>query len=614
MDDADATGDGDTFEAVTGVEDEPTVSGDRTPVTAAPLPAATRYVVAQTLGRGGMGEVLAARDHQLGRDVAIKRMLRTDVSDRSMQRFFREASIQGRLDHPAIVPVHELGIDGDGRPFFVMKKLSGTSMSQRIGDPDARRRLLRAFAEVCLAVEFAHTRGVVHRDLKPDNIVLGEFGEVYVIDWGVAKVADHVEDKPLGVMRADTEGLRTVAGMAIGTPGYMAPEQARGARDVDGRADVYSLGCILFEILTGTMMHPRGEAGLVGAVEGVRVRPSTRAPARDVPPELDTLVWQATEPDRDGRIATARELGERVQLYLDGDRDLALRHQLAVAHFVRAQDAFAARDAASARADAMREAGRALALEPGLAGAAELLGRLMLEPPAVPPPDVEREFTADNLAMVHRHSTTGMRGFIGYAALAPALVASGTARIYAVAIIAVVAAAVALLARPPTLKTLNRRAIALAGLNALLIGLLGRTFSPFLIAPGIATVTASALVFGPRYERGWMVAAVAALLAAAMLLPWLGEMAGWLPATSSWGPEGVTLVAPGVRLPGVLDGVLLAVTTIAMVFAAAGMSYRMCAADRALRRKMLLQAWQLRQLVPTPTLPRESREAVASVV
>ncbi len=612
MDDADATGDGDTFEMKRS--DDEAISSERTPVSVGPLGTSARYVVGQVLGRGGMGEVLAARDNQLGRDVAIKRMLRIDVSDRSMQRFFREASVQGRLDHPAIVPVHELGRDDDGLPFFVMKKLSGTSMSQRIGDPDARRRLLRAFTEVCLAVEFAHTRGIVHRDLKPDNIVLGEFGEVYVIDWGVAKVADHVEDRPHAFARADTDALRTVAGVAIGTPGYMAPEQVRSARDVDGRADVYSLGCTLFEILTGTMMHQRGEAGLVGAVEGARVRPSARAPGRDIPPELDTLVWQATESNPDARIATARELGERVQLYLDGDRDLALRHQLAVAHFVRAQDAFAARDVPNAGATAMREAGRALALEPKLAGAAELLGRLMLEPPAVPPADVEREFAADNLAMIHRHSRTGLRGFIGYIALAPALAASGAARIYAIGIVAIVAAAVALLARAPTLADLNRRAILLAGLNALLIGLLGRTFGPSLIAPGIATVTVSALVFGPRYERRWMVVAVSALLAAAMVVPWLGELAGWLPETTTWGPDGITMVAPGVRLPGILDAVLLVFTTAAMVFAAAGMSHRMCAADRDLRRKMLMQAWQLRQLVPAPTSIQPSSQVAVRTV
>src|SRR5205814_5742706 len=141
------------------------------------------------LGRGGMGEVLGATDEMIGREVAIKRMLRKHASDRAMARFFREATIQGRLDHPAIVPVHEIGVDPDGRPFFVMKKLAGKSMAALIEDSTARNRLLRAFADVCLAIELAHTRGVVHRDLKPENILLGEFGEVYVIDWGVAKIA-----------------------------------------------------------------------------------------------------------------------------------------------------------------------------------------------------------------------------------------------------------------------------------------------------------------------------------------------------------------------------------------------------------------------------------------
>ncbi|HEX7699770.1 MAG TPA: serine/threonine-protein kinase, partial [Kofleriaceae bacterium] len=140
-----------------------------------------RYRLGRRIGKGGMGEVMAARDEQVGRDVAIKRMRAANPSERAIARFLREASVQGRLEHPAIVPVHEIGRDDDNLPFFVMKKLAGTSLAAIVSyrDEATQQRMLRAFVDVCLAMEFAHVRGIVHRDLKPDNIMLGDFGEVY---------------------------------------------------------------------------------------------------------------------------------------------------------------------------------------------------------------------------------------------------------------------------------------------------------------------------------------------------------------------------------------------------------------------------------------------------
>src|SRR5262249_28316165 len=155
-----------------------------------------------------------------------------------LARFLREARVQGGLEHPAVVPVHDLAVDGDGRPFFVMKRLSGTTLLEllrrlRSGSEDeaaARRRMLRAFVEVCLAMEFAHIRGIVHRDLKPANIMLGDFGEVYVLDWGVARVLDARDDEAPGERGSPwlTSGLelssgQTRTGALLGTPAYMAP-------------------------------------------------------------------------------------------------------------------------------------------------------------------------------------------------------------------------------------------------------------------------------------------------------------------------------------------------------------------------------------------------------
>src|SRR5690349_12150007 len=194
-----------------------------------------RYALGTSLGVGGMGEVLVATDKQIEREVAIKRMRIAPTPD-AVARFVREAKIQGRLDHPAIVPVHELANDADGRPFFVMKRLTGTTLAEILAKPGmhTRQKLLRAFADVCLAIEFAHARGVIHRDLKPANIMLGEFGEVYVLDWGVARVVgepDDVEASTSDTPPADA----TEAGAILGTPGYIAPELLRG-EPIDMRA------------------------------------------------------------------------------------------------------------------------------------------------------------------------------------------------------------------------------------------------------------------------------------------------------------------------------------------------------------------------------------------
>src|SRR5262252_51731 len=176
-------------------EDKPDVStikvamtGDELPQPDRPEPSsealmAGRYRVVRRLGKGGMGEVMAARDEQVGRDVAIKRMRAANPSERAIQRFLREARVQGRLEHPAIVPVHEIGRDSDELPYFVMKRVTGESLAKVMAerDPKSVQRMLRAFADVCLAIEFAHSHGIVHRDLKPDNIMLGPFGEVYVV-------------------------------------------------------------------------------------------------------------------------------------------------------------------------------------------------------------------------------------------------------------------------------------------------------------------------------------------------------------------------------------------------------------------------------------------------
>ncbi|HEX2686958.1 MAG TPA: serine/threonine-protein kinase [Kofleriaceae bacterium] len=562
---------------------------------------AGRYRLGRLIGKGGMGEVMGARDEQVGRDVAIKRMRAAAPDERAIQRFLREASIQGRLEHPAIVPVHEIGRDGDGLPFFVMKKLAGTTLGKIIADRElgarfGQQRILRAFAEVCLAVELAHVRGIVHRDLKPDNILLGEFGEVYILDWGVAKIIGEDDGEFGDIAGGSASEHATVAGTKLGTLGYMAPEQASGLPDIDGRADIYALGCVLFEMLAGEPLHPRGPLDGQTTAAG-DARPSLRAPDRHIAPELDALCLAATARKRDDRIQTARELGDRVQRFLDGDRDLARRRDLARAHLARAQAAFSDGDTDELRRTAMRQAAAALALDPVLDGAAELVGRLMLDPPRTTPREVDEAITADEIRTVKANARTGLGALIACLAFTPLLwwiapPASG----YVAAFTGVLALA-GVFYRYAYHGDTPKPGLVIAG-NAVLILLLARMFSPMFIAPGVAAVLAMAMVMTPQLSALGSAFAVGALFITAAVTPILLEQLGVISRTMSIDHAGILLRAPavgGAEGPAILVGVLY---TIGLIIGACAMAHAMRARTRAAHRHLHVQAWQLRQLVP----------------
>jgi serine/threonine-protein kinase len=231
---------------------------------------AGRYQLHGESARGGMGVVLKGRDVDLGRDVAVKVLLeRHRSSPELVRRFVEEAQIAGQLQHPGIVPVYELGRLPDERLYIAMKLIRGRTLAELLaGRADAaedRPRYLAIFEQACQAMAYAHACGVIHRDLKPSNVMVGSFGEVQVMDWGLAKVLDRggVADEERSLRgQADPEPVRTLrtgstadesrAGSVLGTPSYMAPEQARGRLDtLDERADVFGIGAILCEILTG---------------------------------------------------------------------------------------------------------------------------------------------------------------------------------------------------------------------------------------------------------------------------------------------------------------------------------------------------------------------------
>jgi eukaryotic-like serine/threonine-protein kinase len=574
-----------TVEAPPTIDERNVVA--RPPATTGDL-LANRYRVARRIGKGGMGEVMNARDEQIGRDVAVKRMKAANPSARAIARFLREATVQGRLEHPAIPPVHEIGSDTDGSPYFVMKKLTGVTLAQLLEDasddpimaPLPLQRVLRAFTDVCIAVEFAHVRGIVHRDLKPENIMLGDFGEVYVLDWGVAKVIGE-DDGEFADVDSSSGEHATVAGTAIGTPGFMAPEQARGISDIDGRADVYTLGCLLFEVLSGEPLHPRGYDGIQSAIAGVDARPSVRAPDRTIPPELDALCVQATASDRRSR-PTARELGERVQRFLDGDRDLAMRRGLAKKHLEIARAAFHSVDAEASRR---------------IAGAAELVGRLMLEPPRTTPPEVEQAIRQEEVHLATVNSWAGIWSIVTALVFLPLVFwispqSPGHVVALGVSLLVNLGMCVhAYRSRQP------RPGLLVLG-NTVLVTVTALLFSPVLVAPAVAAVLGMALALTPRFSVLSHAVVIGGLMTLATMGPLVLERLDIVDRTLHVDGAGVVLTAPAYS--GHEAGILIAASLyiIALIAGATAMGDALRSRTRTTSRHLHLQAWQLRQLVP----------------
>ncbi len=308
---------------------------------------------ANELGRGGIGRVLVVRDAHLSREVALKELLTrpepgSAASGRDavvLTRFLREARITGQLEHPNIVPVYELGQRHDGTLYYTMKVVRGRTLADALAECDGlsdRLPLLKHFADLCNAMAYAHARGVIHRDLKPGNVMLGEFGETVLLDWGLARPVDEAAAEALDRALSDSgiEGhdpAATTEGAVLGTPLYMSPEQARGVADLDPRADVWSLGVMLYELVTG--QRPFQGRSVVGVLTAVTsgAREPVRAVTPDAPPELAAVIERALHTDRDARYADAGELAAEVTAFLMGDRVRAYRYGLrdVLARFAR---------------------------------------------------------------------------------------------------------------------------------------------------------------------------------------------------------------------------------------------------------------------------------------
>jgi serine/threonine-protein kinase len=312
-----------------------------------PLPSDSRYQRLRPHAKGGLGEVWVAADRELEREVALKEIQEQHAAQAdSRARFLLEARVTGGLEHPGIVPVYGLGHHADGRPYYAMRFVKGDSLRRAIegfyqtnwqGKPGEKalafRNLLGRFIDVCDAVEYAHSRGVLHRDLKPGNVMLGKYGETLVVDWGLAKVTGRadVEATEGGLTVSSGDSGLTQAGKALGTPAYMSPEQAAGRLDELGpRSDVYSLGATLYTLLTNQSPVPQGEMGEVLA----RVERGDFAPPRqvnkEVPRPLEAVCLKAMARDPAQRYDSPRALAVDLEHWLADEPVRAWREPLPV--------------------------------------------------------------------------------------------------------------------------------------------------------------------------------------------------------------------------------------------------------------------------------------------
>jgi serine/threonine-protein kinase len=472
---------------------------------------------------------------------------------------------------------------------------------------------------VSLAVDFAHQRGVLHRDLKPSNVMIGDFGEVYVLDWGIAKVGgdergDGAVDADDATQIDDPVALATRAGDVLGTPGYMAPEQVEGRR-LDARSDVYSLGCILFEILTQAPLHQGRNQGAVFAStlsDAVRL-PSQARPDLDIPPELDAICARATARRREARYPTARALSDALDAYLEGDRDTAQRREMAATHARRAEDALARALAGgdgseAAHGETMREIGRALALDPMNGAARDVLRRALLDVPDRFPEPVVEALRRRDASTLRLGARLGSYQLALYFAFAPILYAMGfddwTRAIVPAACLAVGLAATLYGLRRPAIPRWVQL-VTLTGMVAAMASL-SRIFSPLILVPTLLATNAAVLQIHPRPAMRNL---VLGLCLAASVVPIGLEVAGVLEPTFWFEGDRIVVATPGAFRAG--PTIVFFVLTTATLIASPALFIG--AIRRALSAAVLrveMNAWRARQLAPSADL--EAAAPVAS--
>lgn len=579
-----------------------------------PDAAGERYQRRKLLGRGGIGEVHLCHDRHIGRDVAMK-LLRPATEDTSFSsatvRFLREARVQGQLEHPAIVPVYELGVTPDGVEYFTMKRIGGQTLESilhglRTGESTVarahpRNKLLQIFRQVCLAVEYAHVRGVVHRDLKPANIMVGHYGEVYVLDWGIAKVmAGEGSTIHPGVPEE-----RTLDGQILGTVGYMPPEQLVGDPRLDARADVYALGAMLFEILTLQPLHQgHSAAELMRSTQiGANARAAERAPEREVPPELERMCIEATHLRPDQRLDGARALAEGADRFLEGDRDIELRRKLAQEHARAAEGAAQAAlahgdDAGAQRSRALQEAGRALALDPTSTDASRVVMRLMVQPPARPPASARDAIAREENEEARVALRFGGGAYLAVAVLAAlGITAAGVQSTLGLAAIVAPVLLGALVAR-----LVARRQVIAPWQGAIVVVLGFASISaasglggPLLFVPGLAAANVMATSIGLARPYRILVLSLACL---ALVVPFALDRLELIPPAYVHVDGGMMLLPRIMAIPPWIEPVALGGALVGIVVVPAFVIWRIGDQLTQMRQRIHTQSWQLQQLVP----------------
>ncbi|MFO0547839.1 MAG: bifunctional serine/threonine protein kinase/MFS transporter [Polyangiaceae bacterium] len=565
-----------------------------------------RYDDRGLLGVGGMGEVRLVRDRWMGRDVALKVIRDEALGHENVRaRFLREIRVQGQLEHPGIVPVYDVGSTNDNEVFFTMRRIRGETLADilaKLAKGDApttkrmsRRKLLAAFTAVCNVVHYAHSRGVVHRDLKPANVMLGDYGEVYVLDWGVAKV--------VGVEEPDFDAfddVSTARGKIVGTIAYMAPEQARG-EEVDRRADVYALGSILFEILAlePLLVETSIRAALKAILAGIDGHPSKRRPSANIPVELDRTCARATALDPAARFATARELSDAVEQFLDGDRDLERRREIGQVYMAAARSAMRATSTSphASRLAAMRDLLRAVALAPEERAPVDELAHLILDPPGMMPAEAIKEKQAQDDAARSEGSLLAYRGFASFLLTLPMVIVAGVRAPWFIAIGFAVVVGAALYARQLYARRATNTSafLTLLALASVIVISQAAWLGPFVLTP-IAATTMTALfgLYAAKKDRLWVFASGAVMA----LVPFALELVPGVPKSFAFRDGYLVLLPRVLDLPPVMTTIGLIYTTLGYVLLPATLFVRLKDKQRMNEDRVFYQAWMLKQLFP----------------
>lgn len=600
----------------------------------------SRYEVGELLGEGGMGEVRLSVDTRIGRTVAVK-AIRPENAERARlrARFLFEAKVQGQLEHPSIVPVYDLGQRADGSEFFTMKRLRGRTLHEvlkalRLGDRAiagtfTRRRLIAAFQSVCLAVEFAHQRGVIHRDLKPSNVMLGEFGEVYVIDWGLAKLSlrdPAITPSPEGAAALEEPRslVATEVGEVLGTPGYMSPEQAIDSQRVGPATDIFSLGAMLFEILTLRQLIPgQSHADVkVATIAGkYEARFSKRFPELDAPVELEEICVKATEVEPEQRYAHARAIADAVERYLEGDRSVEHRKHLAGQHTREAIRALAEsasaggpEEAKAARSKAIREVNHALAIDPQNQTALRTLMRIVTEMPSAIAPEAEaaiRESEGRALTKAARRGSLAYLSLTGNVAIMALLGVENLTWLGVACAFFLGAAVVVYLGSRSEQPSASRFALAAIALSSCGIAATSMLFGPLVYVPSLCG--ANVVVFAAGLARRYRWAAMAGGVLA-LLLPLLLERLGWIDPGWVFRGDHIAILPRAVRFPETPTLLLLGIASLGTVLFPALLVGAERDARAKAERELLLRTHHLAELVPpeakgSAALPRRAPRA-----